>query len=94
MAISKNQRTMLKKDFDKFFLETPITYNSVRIDFSEGNSKIGFFENLHGDFDLLQSQNKYRFIENNNSVAYRQNNNDVSLSTIIDGDLVTAITIL
>ena len=85
---------MKQQDIDQFLLEHPITYDSVRIDFVDSSFKVGFFENLVGDFDELRQKNQWRFIENNNSVKYRHSNNDIKHTTIISGDTVDKLTIL
>ncbi|MDB9932987.1 hypothetical protein OAD28_09785 [Flavobacteriales bacterium] len=85
---------MKQQDIDQFLLEHPITYDSVRIDFVDSSFKVGFFENLVGDFDELRQKNQWRFIENNNSVKYRDSNNDIKHTTIISGDTVDKLTIL
>ena len=85
---------MRQQDFDQFLLGHPITNNSVCIDFVEGTFKVGFFENLVGDFDSLRRKNQWRFIENNNSDAYKDNGNDPSQTIIIKGDTVDKLTIL
>jgi len=85
---------MKQQDIDQFILEHPITYDSVRIDFVDGSFKVGYFENLTGDFDELRQKNQWRFIENNYSVAYRDSNNDPKHTTIINGDTVDKLTIL
>ena len=83
---------MKQQDIDQFLLEHPITYDSVRVDFVDISFKVGFFENLVGDFDALRQKNQWRFIENNYSVAYRDN--DPKHMTIINGDTVDKLTIL
>jgi hypothetical protein len=85
---------MKQQDIDQFLLEHPITYDSVRVDFVDISFKVGFFENLVGDFDALRQKNQWRFIENNYSVAYRDNDNDPKHTTIINGDTVDKLTIL
>ena len=85
---------MKQQDIDHFLLEHPITYDSVRVDFVDSSFKVGFFENLVGDFDDLRQKNQWRFIENNYSVAYRDNDNDPKHTTIINGDTVDKLTIL
>ncbi|MBK6953828.1 MAG: hypothetical protein IPH24_17800 [Crocinitomicaceae bacterium] len=82
------------EDLDQFILEQPITYKSVRLDFADGSFKVGFFENVVGDFDALRQKNHWRFIENNNSVAYRENNNNPVYTTMINGDNVNKLTVL
>ena len=83
---------MKQQDIDQFLLEHPITYDSVRVDFVDSSFKVGFFENLVGDFDDLRQKNQWRFIENNYSVGYRDN--DPKHTTIINGDTVDKLTIL
>jgi hypothetical protein len=83
---------MKQQDIDQFLLEHPITYDSVRVDFVDISFKVGFFENLVGDFDALRQKNQWRFIENNYSVTYRDN--DPKHTTIINGDTVDKLTIL
>lgn len=83
-----------QQDFDQFILETPIRYDSVRVDFVDGSFKIGLFENLNGDFDYLRRQNQWRFIENDKSVAYRENENDSKYTIVINGKDVDKLTIL
>lgn len=85
---------MKQQDIDQFLLEHPITYDSVRVDFVDSSFKVGFFENLVGDFDDLRQKNQWRFIENNYSVAYMDNDNDPKHTTIINGDTVDKLTIL
>ena len=85
---------MKQQDIDQLLLEHPITYDSVRLDFIDGSFKVGFFENLVGDFDKLRQENQWRFIEDNNSVAYRDNGNDPNQTTIVNGDPVDKLTIL
>ena len=85
---------MKQQDIDQFLLEHPITYDSVRVDFVDRSFKVGFFENLVGDFDDLRQKNQWRFIENNYSVAYRDSDNDPKHTTIINGDTVDKLTIL
>ncbi|SFZ89533.1 hypothetical protein SAMN05428642_101370 [Flaviramulus basaltis] len=48
---------------DKIIYNTLITYNSVRVNFINGNYKLGFFE-ANKNFDQLKSDGKLRFIEN------------------------------
>jgi len=83
---------MKQQDIDQFLLEHPITYDSVRVDFVDSSFKVGFFENLVGDFDDLRQKNQWRFIENNYSVADRDK--DPKYTTIINGDTVDKLTIL
>ena len=83
---------MKQQDIDQFLLEHPITYDSVRVDFVDSSFKVGFFENLVGDFDYLRQKNQWRFIESNYSVADRDN--DPKHTTIINGDTVDKLTIL
>lgn len=85
---------MRPQDFDEFLLEHPITNDSIRVDFKDGSFKVGFFENLVGDFDELRQKNQWRFVENNNSVAYRDSDNDSKYTTIIYGDTVDKLTVL
>ena len=85
---------MKQQDIDQFLLEHPITYDSVRVDFVDSSFKVGFFENLVGDFDYLRQKNQWRFIENNYSVAYRDSDNDPKHTIIINGDTVYKLTIL
>ncbi len=85
---------MKQQDIDQFLLEHPITYDSVRVDFVGSSFKVGFFENLVGDFDYLRQKNQWRFIENNYSVAYRDSDNDPKHTTIINGDTVDKLTTL
>ena len=85
---------MKQQDIDQFLLEHPITYDSVRVDFVDSSFKVGFFENIVGDFDYLRQKNQWRFIENNYSVAYRDSDNDSKHTTIINGDTVDKLTIL
>ena len=85
---------MKQQDIDQFLLEHPITYDSVRVDFVDSSFKVGFFENLVGDFDYLRQKNQWRFIENNYSVAYRDSDNDQKHTIIINGDTVDKLTIL
>ena len=85
---------MKQQDIDQFLLEHPITYDSVRVDFVGSSFKVGFFENLVGDFDYLRQKNQWRFIENNYSVAYRDSDNDQKHTIIINGDTVDKLTIL
>ena len=85
---------MKQQDIDQFLLEHPITYDSVRVDFVGSSFKVGFFENLVGDFDYLRQKNQWRFIENNYSLAYRDSDNDPKHTTIINGDTVDKLTIL
>ena len=83
---------MKQQDIDQFLLEHPITYDSVRVDFVDSSFKVGFFENLVGDFDDLRQKNQWRFIESNYSVAY--SDNDPKHTTIINGYTVDKLTIL
>ena len=85
---------MKQQDIDQFLLEHPITYDSVRVDFADSSFKVGFFENLVGDFDDLRQKNQWRFIENNYSVASRDRDNDPKHTIIINGDTVDKLTIL
>lgn len=91
---------MRQQDIEKFIHEHPITHYSVRIDFVNRSHKIGFFENLVGDYDKLKQKNHWRFIENKNAVNYRKsinpkkNSNDPKYTTIINGDTVNELTIL
>ena len=85
---------MKQQDIDQFLLEHPITYDSVRVDFVDSSFKVGFFENLVGDFDDLRQKNKWRFIEKNYSGEYRDSDNDPKHTTIINGDTVDKLTIL
>ena len=85
---------MKQQDIDQFLLEHPITYDSFRVDFVDSSFKVGFFENLVGDFDYLRQKNKWRFIEKNYSVAYKDSDNDPKHTTIINGDTVDKLTIL
>ena len=85
---------MKQQDIDQFLLEHPITYDSVRVDFVDSSFKVGFFENLVGDFDDLRQKNQWRFIENNYSVASRDRDNDPKHTTIINGDTVYKLTTL
>jgi hypothetical protein len=85
---------MKQQIIDKFILEHPIANNSVRIDFVDTTFKVGFFENLVGDFDSLRRKNQWRFIENNNSDAFKDNGNDPSQTIIINGDAIYKLTIL
>jgi hypothetical protein len=85
---------MKQQDIDQFLLEHPIAYHSVRVDFVDSSFKVGFFENLVGDFDYLRQKNQWRFIENNYSVAYRDSDNDPKHTIIINGDTVDKLTIL
>jgi len=84
---------MRQQDFDHFILENPISNGSVRLDFVDGTFKLGFFENLIGDFDNLRKKNQWRFVENNNSVGYKDNGNDPNFTTIINGDILDKLTI-
>ena len=85
---------MKQQDIDQFILEQPITHNSVRIDFVNGSFKVGFFENLVGDFDKLRQKNQWRFIENNHSEKYKKSNNDPKHTTIIKGDNIDKLSII
>ena len=85
---------MKQQDIDQFLFERPITYDSVRVDFVDSSFKVGFFENLVGDFNALRQKNQWRFIEKNYSVAYRDSENDPKHTTIINGDTVEKLTIL
>mgnify|MGYP001166094621 CR=1 FL=1 len=85
---------MKQQDIDQFILEQPITHNSVRIDFVDSSFKVGFFENLIGDFDKLRQKNQWRFIENNNSLNYKNSNNDPKHTTIISGDNIDKLSIV
>ncbi len=84
---------MKQRDIDQFLLGHPITYDSVRIDFIDSSFKVGFFENLIGDFDELRQKNQWRFIENNNSVKYKNSNNDPKQTIIINGDKIDKLSI-
>lgn len=83
---------MTIQELDEFLLETPVTYNSVRVDFLDGSFKVGFFENLVGDFDQLRRQNQWRFIEDLNTAAYKENGNAAAFTTIINGDSIEKLT--
>jgi len=85
---------MKQQDIDQFLLEHPITCDSIRIDFVDSSFKIGFFENLVGDFDKLRQKNQWRFIENNNSLKYKNSNNDPKHTTIISGDNIDRLSII
>ena len=85
---------MKQQDIDQFILEQPITCDSIRIDFVNGSFKVGFFENLVGDFDKLRQKNQWRFIENNNSLKYKNSNNDPKHTTIISGDNIDRLSII
>ena len=85
---------MKQQDIDQFLLEHPIIYDSVRIDFDDSSFKVGFFENLIGDFDELRQKNQWRFIENKNSVKYKNSNNDPKYTTIINADGIDKLSIL
>ena len=85
---------MKQRDIDQFLLEHPITYDSVRIDFIDCSFKVGFFENLIGDFDELRQKNQWWFIENNNSVKYKNSNNDPKQTIIINGDKIDKLSIV
>ena len=85
---------MKQQDIDQFLFEHPITYDSVRVDFVDSSFKVGFFENLVGDFDDLRQKNKWRFIEKNYSGEYRDSDNDPKHTTIINGNTVDKLTIL
>ena len=85
---------MKQQDIDQFLLEHPITYDSVRIDFYDSSFKVGFFENLIGDFDELRQKNQWRFIENNKSMKYKNSNNDPKHTTIISGDNIDKLSII
>ena len=47
---------MKQQDIDQFLFERPITYDSVRVDFVDSSFKVGFFENLVGDFNTLRQK--------------------------------------
>ena len=85
---------MKQQDIDQFILEQPITHNSVRIDFVNGSFKVGFFENLVGDFDKLRQKNQWRFIENVNSVKYKNSDDDPKHTLIIRGDTIDKLSVI
>ena len=85
---------MKQQDIDQFLLDLPITNDSVRIDFVDSSFKVGFFENLIGDFDELRQKNQWRFIENKNAVKYKNSNNDPKHTTIINGDNIDKLSII
>ena len=85
---------MKQQDIDQFLLEHPITYDSVRIDFVDGSFKVGYFENLTGDFDELRQKNEWRFIENNKSMKFKNSNMDPKHTTIINGDDIDKLIVI
>ncbi|GAA3632146.1 hypothetical protein [Flavivirga jejuensis] len=51
------------KWIDTIIYKTLITHNSVKVNFINGELKIGFFE-PDENFDSLKSEGKLRFVEN------------------------------
>ncbi|MCF6295466.1 MAG: hypothetical protein L3J25_07230 [Flavobacteriaceae bacterium] len=83
---------MKKEDIEKFLNKNLITFNSVKIVFFDNTFKVGYFENIVGDENILKQGNKWRFVENNNALEYKKNNHDPKFTTVIEGNLINFIT--
>jgi hypothetical protein len=62
---------MTQEEMNNFIvIKHPITYNSVRVNYLNGNYEIGYF--LNNDEDLI-SKNKWRFVLDKFASQYREN---------------------
>lgn len=71
-------------------IEHPITTNSVKVVYNNGDFEVGFFLCEEEEFNI---ENKWRFVSNTNSSSYRINESK-EYTKIINGNDVSELVIL
>lgn len=82
---------MTQQEMNQFIrVENAISYNSVEVKHNNGHIEVGYFL---GEIEDFNSENKWRFVTNNNSSSYRTNPSN-KLTIVINGDDVSKLELL